>query len=203
MLDSNTLWESLEQRRSTLFLVAGVLLLVPAIGSGVEWITDMSLQGPLLGIPAFLGVILVYAGLLGIYPQLRDHAPRFALAGIVLILVPVVTIVLLLIYAVGIGGEPPFADAIFLVIGAGFALGIALFGLGSVQTAVPSKGVGVALLIFAIPWALIVVLGGENAVSVDFVIAALQAVSVLAIGYLLRAETTLTTSQKPTSDSTV
>lgn len=181
-------WESLEQRSGTIFLVAGVLLLVTAVGLGIEVVTGMSLQGPIIGIPQFLGLLVGYIGLLAVYSLLRGPAPRLALAGVILVLAPVVTIVLVLVHAVVVGGEPPFADTIFMVIGVGFALGIALFGLASLWTETPSRGVGVFLMIWAIPFLLIVGLGAENTAVIDFLISVLNAGAVLAIGYLLQTQ---------------
>lgn len=181
-------WESLERWCGTIFLVAGVLLLFTAVGFVLEVVTDMALQGPILGIPQFLGLLVGYVGLLGLYSLLRDTAPRLALAGVVLVVAPVVTIVLVLVHALTMGGEPPFADTIFMVIGVGFAVGIALFGVASLRTETPSRGVGVCLLVWAVPFLLLVGLGAENSATVDLVISALNAVAVLGIGYLLRTQ---------------
>lgn len=163
-------------------------MLVAAVGLAIEVVTGTSVQGPIVGIPSFVGLLVGYVGLLGVYSLLRDPAPRLALAGVILVLAPVVTIVLVLLHAVTVGGEPPFADTIFMVMGVGFALGIALFGLASLRTETPSRGVGVFLIVWAVPWLLLVGLGAENIAVVDFVISALNAVAVLAIGYLLRVQ---------------
>lgn len=199
---SNKVWDLLEQWSAIIFLVAGVLLLITAVGLAVEVVTDMSLQGPLIGIPQFLGLLIAYVGLLGIYPHLRDHAPQLALVGILLILAPIAAIILILAYSVAVGGEPPFAGLAFMVIGLGFALGIGMFGLASIQTEIPSRGVGLFLLMWAVPWLLLVALGAENSAVVDFVISMLNAVAVLGIGYLLQTKSVTTDPGEPTATST-
>lgn len=169
-----------------IFLIAGGLLLITAIGLAVEVVTGMSLQGPIIGVPQFAGLLISYIGLLGLYSLVRDRSPRLALIGIVLILGPVIAILVFIGYEVTVGGEPPFVDTIFMVIGVGFALGIALLGIASLRAETLSRDIGISLLVLAVPFLLLVVLGAENSAIIDFVISGLTAGALLAIGYLLQ-----------------
>ena len=79
-------WKSFEAWSPTAFLVGGGLLLACL---GIIAIAEMVLSEPplpvLVGVMvSFLfGVLAIFVGLFGLYPRLRDRAPRLALTGVV------------------------------------------------------------------------------------------------------------------------
>ena len=125
---NNRVWFSLEKWSSTVFLVAGVLVLISTVATGIEWLTNATglTDGP-LGVAAFIGMVVSYVGLLGLYPRLAEEDSRLSRVSVSLLFVPVAVIIADLVSIV-LGFGPPFgltvASAAFLL----FALGIALFG---------------------------------------------------------------------------
>lgn len=80
--------------------------------------------------------------------------------------------------------------SLFLVIFVGFALGITLAGVGSLRTTTLPRAVGGFLLLFAASWFVLLVVGAENPVWIDFGTTSVHTMALLAIGYLLRGEPT-------------
>lgn len=187
------------------FIVAGLLSSIGTIAMGLVLITDMT-QGAITGLPSMLGLLSAYVGILGLYPRLADRRHWAALAGVGLLLTPVVGIVGILAHAIVVGGEPPFVGPLFLVIMIGFALGITLFGATSYLTEEPSRGVGLALLAFAIPWFVrlgsLSVYGAEGPPWLDFVTTGVTAIALLAVGYLLWIEAPTTNREEPAPEPT-
>lgn len=198
-------WRSLERWSATVFLVAGVLLLIPAINDGAELmgIEAGALLGELSFIGMVVGLVAAYVGLLGLYPRLADRTPGLARAAVVLVLLPVV-ILLLIFVAILVEFEPPAIDVIFSTIFVGFALGITLFGAASLRMRAVSRGAGASLLLFAVPWFVLLVdgpiLGFPVSDVVTFVTTGLMAIALLAAGYFLRVEPA--DRAEPASDAT-
>lgn len=192
---------SLAKWSATAFILAGVLMLLAAINPGLGWITGI--QGPeQLEFAGFLGMILSYIALLGLYPRLADLMPRLARAAIGLLLVPVV-IILVDFVSVVLGFGPPFGVIIGTTAAFVFALGIAVLGVGCYRRGVPSRAVGRSLLVYAVSWFLLLGTGLLNgfppADAVTFVTTVLMAGALLAIGYLLRADSGWADRAEPTS----
>lgn len=189
---NTTRWDVLARWSPTAFLVAGVLLSFTAAVYGLELVASMSLEGLLTGLPLFVGLLVAYVGLLGLYPRLANRVPRLALAGIVLIVVPVIVVVFFLVFSLASllveFGEPSFTGTLFMVIFVGFTLGVSLLGVASLWTQVPSRAVGFFLLLFVVPWVVLLSVGADPPTGLEFATTAMMAVAVVAIGVSLRAE---------------
>lgn len=204
---STSPWESLEKWSAVTFLIAGILLLIGTAAVALEWLAGMEgLSESPLAFASFLGFVVTYIGLLGLYPRLADQTPRLARAATGLLLIPVLVILIDLV-AVILGFTPPFAGtpaiAAFLL----FALGVALLGVASLLTEAPSPAVGYSLLLFSV--ATFVLLGDgllngfPTSDPVTVGTTGLMVIAVLAIGYLLRTEPEPTDREEPAPETTV
>lgn len=134
-----------------------------------------------------LTIILTYGGvtlgLLGIYSHLAEASPRLARAGLVAVVITVVSIVLAIVGKGLFGAEPTGVGALVsIVLSVSFylcsSLSFLLFGVACVRTRVPSRTVGYLLLVAVLSRVLVV--GGVTEVA-----SSLLAVSMLGAGYLL------------------
>ena len=186
-------WDTLERWSGNVFLAAGILVLIGTVVVGLQLLAgnEELLKDPFELAP-FLGFVVSYFGLLGLYPRLADRMPRLARVSVFLLLVPVVVMLLFVLSIVG-GFDIPSIGPLSLVAFLMFALGIALFGVGSYQTEVPSRGVGLALLALATAWFVMLGAGLLNGFpisqAVNFVTIAIMTGALLAIGFRLRTET--------------
>jgi len=196
-------WQPVAERSATLFLAGGGLLLVSATLFTVQALTPLSVEGLLTGLTGFLGILLSYVGMLGLYPWFVTRTPRLAHAGVVLVALPTTVIAVLLVWGVAthlpVGAVPAPMDvlpdigrvlvATFLL----FAGGAGVFGGASLRTGIPSRTTGVLLLGFAAMW--VVLLGASSVYGstfpawLDALTFGLMAIALLGIGQSLRAET--------------
>lgn len=194
-------WETLEQWSSTVFLVAGGLLLGYAIVQGVNTFTGVTVPSWLATAYGGITLLVPVFGLLGLYPRLRDHTSRLSLAGVVVtVLSGFLTLVLLLqlvVTALQMSGLPevpadvPTWTAAALLVGfLLLAVSFLLFGLASLRTPVVSRTVGLLLLVPAAGWIGLIVANLILPSGPYLGVAAYTpiGVAVLAIGYLLNAE---------------
>lgn len=133
---------------ATAFLLAGVLLAIGTLGAGLQWFT--SPPGNLtswLGGAAILGMVVFSLGLFGLYPRLAARSRQLARVGIVLV---ALSMCLLLIVILPV--DVPFADGVFLVIIAGYALGVTALATAGIGGSSTPRGTGPALQVFALPW---------------------------------------------------
>ena len=79
-------WSALESWSSTAFLIAGGLLLLFVVLSGLSAFTNVLGEGAVVGAAVvgsgLFGLILAVVGLLGLYPQLSESAPRLSRGGL-------------------------------------------------------------------------------------------------------------------------
>lgn len=208
--DTTTWWGSLELRSATLFLVAGVLLLGYAIFQGIHTFTGVIVPSAVATAYGGIALLAPVFGLLGLYPRLRDYIPRLALAGVVVtILSGLLTLVLLLqlvVTTLQMGGLPEIpADAPAWTAAAlllGFlllAVSFLLFGLASLRTPLVSRAVALLLLVPAAGWFGLIVANAILPPGRYLAVAAYTPISiaVLAIGYLLKAESEPTDRTEP------
>ena len=191
------LWETLERRRSTAFLIAGLMFAVDAaiIAAVIGPLGEQYMQ---LG-QAFIaaGWTAGFVGLLGVFPGLADRSRRLAQAGAVL-----VGIGLLVFVSMGIVSLAYFSNTLsgdldtlvtilFPGIIIGSVLGFVTFGAATLRTGVHARSVGVLFVVMGlIPVVNIIrfaILGIESNTGTLVIVVALSLVT-LSIGYLLRAE---------------
>lgn len=195
MPETTTLgWRRLERQSTTLFLVAAALFLVDAgllvldLAVGTERLSLMVGQ-------AFIaaGWIAGLLGLLGQYPVLVDENRWLARAAAVFAAVGVVGFTVmgaasLWLFATGAALDDLTAYVPFFLPGviAGSLLAFVAFAAASLRSDAHSRPLGVLLLV---PSAVFVtnLLSGENTTLVTLAIVSALVVSMLAIGYVLRA----------------
>lgn len=188
-----------------IFLVSGLLLLVGTIVIGLQLVTGdpTFLKTPFELAPP-LGYIISYLGLLGLYPRLADSFPRLARVSIVLLLLPVV-VLLVYVVTVALGSDFPFADTISIAAFLLFAVGIALFGVGSYQATSQSSTIGLSLLVLSLAWFVFIGAGLVNGYPVSqpvtFGTTAIMTLAILAIGYLLYTEADAAGPAEPAPDT--
>ncbi len=195
-LISTQRWESIEQRRSTLFLVAGILfginvaIVVTVITTGVEQMT--LLLGETFNAAAW-AVALV--GLLGLYPGMADRSNRLARAGAVFAAIGIVVFavlsVLSLVFYLELveGGIENLVPLILPGVIIGGVLSFLVFGVISLRTDIYPRSIGILLLLpplIVIANIIIGAAGVESSYSLLGIVSGLLLV-VLAIGFRLRS----------------
>lgn len=193
MSKHGTVWTLLERWSPTAFLAAGGLFVLPTAIFGFEAATG---AGNVVS-PAVIFVLLlvVFVGLLGLYPRLAEAGSALARGGVGLLAVTAAIIIsTLAIIAIPTGltlGKPHILTLVTTVVG-GSILTLGAFGVASLRTGVHSRLVGSALLVMAAGYLSIVVamlvFGNPAPAWVDFVVGVLFVGSLGSIGYVLRTE---------------
>lgn len=198
-------WNSLEQWRSTAFLIAGGLVLGFVASNGVEAFT--AAQPPTWVNTLFVSPALVAAavGLLGFYPLLADRVPRLALASATVVTVAGTAALALFVVVIAnglvAGLQLPFLPVYFLTL-LTTILGFVLVGVGSLWASVPSRAVG--LLVLGPPTVniIMIVTAPMNPPQWStFLISAMWSGTVLAIGVALRTSSAPLDQTDPSVDS--
>lgn len=193
-------WDSLAQRSAILFLAGGGLLVVTAALFTIQALTALSTEGMLTGVTGFIGIILSYIGLLGLYPWFATRTPRLAHAGVVLVALPTLVVAVLLVWGVAthlpVGSVPspidvlPGIGLVFVATFLLFAVGIGVFGVASLWTAIPSRVTGVLLLGLAGTWVVLLgassVYGSKFPAWLDALTFGMMAIALSGIGQSLR-----------------
>lgn len=205
-------WESFAKWSVPAFLVAGVLLIVFAALLGYEAFTNASAPEDIFGPPGFF---LAMVGLLGLYPALADRTPRLARISVIGAMVGALGWLLITLFVVTevLGILPALEEmgvvGAILILVSGIAMVLAYVGGGvaSLWADLHSRYLGLFLLappaIFGVmltqailfaqfglfsetimAWSAVVLSGG-------------QALSHVAIGYLLRAKPIPTDRAEP------
>lgn len=201
-------WNSLEKGSPTLFLIAGVVLIIYAALYGVE--ASMGLAYP--DARDFLlptGYILGVAGLLGLYPTYAERATKLLRVGAIMAVGSLVGWLALLAFSFGdvAGGNIPQSDILpgifFMVHPMMMILAYSLFALAIIWADFNSWILSLFLL--GSPILFIVLLMGPVIRSGDFplgafVISSGQAMTHLAIGYVLQTKSTSPEREGHTSD---
>lgn len=203
---------SLERQRSTLFYLAGLLMVVVAALFAAEVFMDRELE-TLLGTAAPGGFAVAFLGGLGLYATLRERSPWLARTGAVGFVIGVVGGVVLVAghgaEVVGLVDEaPPAIDAAnLLLFFGGLILGFGTYGVAILRTGTPTPSIGLLML-----WPA-VVFGGIIILVLTFILGATlphwvhvghslsEAVVYLAIGYLVRPGTGISDPAAPRADS--
>jgi FtsH-binding integral membrane protein len=187
-------WELLENRRQTSFVSSGGLFLITAVLFGLEAFTAVSRPVWLTGLVGSLGLVVAFAGLVGLYPGLRDREPRLARAGMALVAVAVMGLIVFpLCLLAETSGIPLPAPPIVAFVGAMLAiiLVFVLFGAASLRSGVHSRVVGLLLLMLVATFVGKViadlVYGGSPA-AVNGIVNGIQSGILFSISYSLPAD---------------
>lgn len=207
-------WNTLESWSSAAFLLAGGLLLLFVVLSGLGAFTDVFGKGAVVGAAVvgsgLFGLILAVIGLLGLYPQLSEAAPwlsRGGLGSLALALTGILGVISTLA-VVGPpeapGDVPSFVPPIFISSGVLIMLGYALFAAASIRTETPSRRIGLLLTVPGIVlfWHYIALTAFGSQTVFEIIDYTIISTTFLTIGFLLRTETVSVTSMEPMSDST-
>lgn len=197
--------KTLERWSSTLYLVAGGLLVGNALLLGYEAFVGSAAPEDVLGPPGFL---VGFLGLFGLYAALAVRTPKLARAAAVVAVVAAGGWAVITPFSVGgelgsLAGEQ-LPMAVVVVAWVATILAYSLFGAASLRSGVHSRTVG--LLLFS-PAVLIVTLivgagvFGGSAVA-PFLVGSGQALAHLAIGYALRTEDPPAATTESRADST-
>jgi hypothetical protein len=205
MTERHGVFGALERWRSTAFLVAAAMFVVDAallttvvVGSGTST-PDFS--------QAFIaaGWTAAFVGLLGVYPGLVDESRWLSRAGAVFAVVGTVVFAVMAVavvaFATGVvDGDFGTLVPIFLPgVVFGSVLGFLTFSVASLRSAIHSRLVGVLLLLPAISVVVNIATppnaSGRAAITLGIVCG--LALTMLAIGYLLRTGRALTADADP------
>ncbi len=207
MVFSNTVWGVLEQWSPMSFLAAGGLFALPAVASGLNAVTGTEIAVS----PAviFMFMLVVFIGLLGLYPRLAERDSTLAKGGVGLLAVTT-AIIIPATAAFMLSTGPPFgkatALAIVVTVAVGSALTVTTFGIASLRTGAHSRTIGGFLLVMTVGVSFIIVAmlvyGHSTPTWVGFVVNGLVATSLGAIGSVLRTEDIPTESPDATGDVT-
>ena len=202
MATSDGLLETLERRSATVFLVAGGLLTVFAVNTGLR--TFVGQSSPLVqNLVAPVGFLVGVLGLLGLYPAVANRTPTSARAAGVLAGVTAAYWIVIVAGSLGdIVGVLPASEELFPLV---FFFGVyiamlltyAVFGAIALRAGVPSRTVGLLVLGPAAMFLLLM-----TGVAPNFLIDAGHALFHLGIGIALRAESVPTERAEPAPDST-
>lgn len=191
MAHSDTMWGSLEQWSPAAFLVAGGLFALLPVVSGLNALTGADIAVSPAAVFAFL--LVVFAGLLGLYPRLAERDTGLAKGGLGLLAVTAaatVPAIAVFTLPVGLPGGKATGLAVVVTVAAGSALTVATFGVACLRTGTPARSVGGFLLVMvaSVSFMTVVMLAyGYSAPEwVSVVVNGLVATSLGAAGYVLR-----------------
>ena len=207
-------WNALESWSSTAFLFAGGLLFLFVVLSGLSAFTNVLGEGAVVGAAVvgsgLFGLILAVIGLLGLYPQLSESAPRLSRGGVGALAVAL-TGILVVIGTLAIvgppeapGDVPSFAPPIFISSGILIMVGYALFAVASIRTETPSRRIGLLLAVpgIVLLWHYIALAAFGSQHVFEIIDYTVISTTFLTIGFLLRTESVSVTSTEPPPDST-
>jgi hypothetical protein len=203
----NRAWATLEQWSPVIFLTAGGLFVLLAAAYGFRAATR---AGPAVS-PAiiFVCLLVVFTGILGLYPRLAEGNATLALGGVGLLAVTAAIILSILglsTLSVGptVGKQTIVASIMSVVVGS--TLTLTTFGVASLRTGGHLRPVGGSLLMMAASLSFIVVamllFSNPTPAWVGFVASGLFVISSVSIGYVLRTEDVPADHAETTDDVT-
>lgn len=197
-------WESLKKWSGAAFIVAGVSRFANSALANLPEVTAMTSPGWALDLTLVLAFGAAFIGLFGLYPRLIERTPKLSRAGLVVVAIGAVAVTGILISLVAFGGEtPPGPLALLPMLVLGFStLGFLLFGVASLRTSIPSRTVGILLLVAsATTIGFIVGLTFIHSHMLARIDTWVYAGTLLAIGYLLQTRHAPTDRANPAADS--
>lgn len=194
------------------FLVGGTGLQFAFVLLAIDTVATVSV--PELAISVFVLpslLVLLLVGLSGFHPFVADGSPRLALGGAVFatiggVIIAVTAVGKLALDLMGIIGfteEGPLVAGFFITMLA-FFLSVLLYGVASVRSKEPSRIVGLLLLVIIVEPGVVLlndVFGVDLGIVVAFLSLAIAGMTFLAIGYLLRTDSTPNRQVEAPSDS--
>jgi len=194
MLHGATVWAALERWSPITFLAAGGLFVLPTaiFGFGAATGTGNVVSPALI----FVLMLVVFVGLLGLYPRLAAANSTLVLGGVGLLAVTAAVIIsTLAVVALPTGptfGKPHLLAIVTTVV-VGSSLTLATFGTACLRAGVHSRLVGRSLLVMAAGdlsiFVAMLVYGDPTPAWVGFVVGLVFVMSLASIGYVLRTET--------------
>lgn len=207
-------WNALESWSSTAFLIAGGLLFLFVVLSGLSAFTNVLGEGAVIGAAVvgsgLFGLILAAIGLLGLYPRLSEPAPRLSRGGLGALALAL-TGILVVIGTLAVVGPPEapadvpsFVPPVFISSGILIMLGYELFAVASIRTKTPSRRIGLLLAVpgIVLLWHYIALAAFGSQPVFEIIDYTIISTTFLTIGFLLRTETVSVTSTDPTPDLT-
>ena len=203
----STVWATLERWCPIAFLAAGGLFVLPTAIFGFGAATGAgNIVSPVV---IFVLLLVVFLGVLGLYPRLAQAGSTLALGGVGLLSVTA-AIIIATIGAAALPIGPTFEKthilALVTTVVVGSTLTLATFGVASLRTGVHSRLVGRSLLVMATGdlsiFVAMLVYGDPTPAWVGFVVGALFVTSLESMGYVLRTETIRAERSDSTGDAT-
>lgn len=207
MAHRNTVWTTLEQWSPKAFLTAGGLFALPVIASGAHAVTGTEVVVSPAGVFTFL--LVVFVGLLGLCPRLAEQDATLANGCLGLLAVTVtITVPAIGVFTPLLGY--PFGEAtalaIVVAVAVGSTLTVATFGVATLVTGTHSRLVSGFLLMMAASMSFIVatmlLYGHSGPEWVGTAVNGVIAVSLVAIGFVLRTQDTPTETTDATENVT-
>lgn len=205
---SADVWELLEENSSTLFIAAGIVLIVYVALLGYQAFIDSTVnfhdnEASVVGPAGFcLGAI----GLLGLYPAVRDRSPKVAGAGAVVAALGVIGwFVIAATGLVNLAGieVPAWLQAVGFAAFLEMLVGFPLLGIASIRSDAYSRLLGLLLVAPAIIFGAMIASGaltGGTGVGAVIVSSGLTVVH-LGVGYLLRTGGAPADHAQPTAET--
>lgn len=206
----------LEPWSARLFVLGGVMFAISAALTVVAMATGIVQSNMVLG-EAFIaaGWFAPLLGLLGLYPALVDRTPQLVQAGVVFAVIGLVAFLFLaaasvIAFVQGLGiTEIPIPVVVLLPgIIAGSLLAFVSFSVASLKSEAHPRAAGLLMLvpsgIFVTNFLILPAIRGPgpNPPEIGFVITGLLALSMLAIGYVLRGVDASISRAEPVSRPT-
>lgn len=194
MPHNSTVWATLERWSPIAFLAAGGLFVLPTAiyGIGVATGAGGNVVSPVV---IFVSMLVVFVGLLGLYPRLAEADPILSLGGLGLLAVTASIIIGTLSIA-ALPNGPTFGKPHILVIAVSVVIGstltLATFGVASLRTGVYPRRIGSSLLAMAAGTAFVFVsmllYSAPTPPWTGFVPSVLFVVTSASVGFVLRNE---------------
>lgn len=190
---NNTVWAQFERWNPVPFLLAGGVygLIAAVYGFRAGTGTGLTVPPPVI----FVCLLVVFVGLLGLYPRLASGNPLLALCGLgflALTTAVIFTTIGLTVLPLGVTlGKPTIVALIMSVVG-GSTLTLTTFGVAGLRTGGHLRPVGGFLLVMATGTAGVVVAmfvySNPTPAWVGFVVSLVFVISLGSIGYVFRRE---------------
>lgn len=196
--------ERIERWSPILFIVGGLLVVIFAAANWANWLTDANYQtvGSIAG-PA--GFVLGFVALLGLSLEVANRAPRLARVGAIFAVLGAVGFLVSILATLGevagvLPAQPAWAPAYLALIFGGSLIGFPAFAAAILRTGVYSRTLGYLLLAPPLLFVAVLVFNGLGLPEWTApVIASAHALSLLAIGYVLRARDDVSKAREPTA----